>query len=108
MITSMTGFGKSEIQNDELILSMELRTINSRFLDFSSRLPRVLIPYEDEALKLIKRKCIRGRVILSVKLDYIAGANNGMVLNQNILNGYMHLVKEIQTLKALLECQHPR
>ena len=92
----MTGFGKSEIQNDELILSLELRTINSRFIDFLPRLPRVLIPYEDEALKLIKRKCIRGRVTLSVKLDYIAGANNGMVLNQNKLNGYMHLVKEIQ------------
>ena len=55
MITSMTGFGKSEIQNDELILSLELRTINSRFLDFASRLPRVLIPFEDEALKLMRK-----------------------------------------------------
>ena len=44
----MTGFGKSEMQNDELILSLELRTLNSRFLDFVPRLPRVLIPFEDE------------------------------------------------------------
>ena len=44
----MTGFGKSEMQSDDLILSLELRTINSRFLDFSPRLPRELIPYEDE------------------------------------------------------------
>ena len=92
----MTGFGKSEIQNDDLILSLELRTINSRFLDFTPRLPRVLIPYEDEALKLIKEKCIRGRVTLSVKLDYMAGSKNGMVLNQNKLKDYMQVVKEIQ------------
>ena len=92
----MTGFGKSEKHNDELILSLELRTMNSRFLDFSPRLPRVLIPYEDEALKLIKEKCIRGRVMLSVKLDYMAGAKNGMVLNQNKLEDYMRVVKEIQ------------
>ena len=92
----MTGFGKSEMQNDELILSLELRTINSRFLDFAPRLPRILIPYEDEALKLIKEKCIRGRVTLSVKLDYMAGENNGLVLNKNKLNDYIHLVKEIQ------------
>ena len=98
MITSMTGFGKSEIQNDELILSLELRTLNSRFLDFAPRLPRVLIPYEDEALKLIKEKCIRGRVLLSVKLDYMGGANTGMVLNQNKLEDYMQVVKEIQQL----------
>ena len=96
MITSMTGFGKSELQNDELILSLELRTVNSRFLDFSPRLPRVLVPYEDEALKLIKGKCIRGRVSLSVKLNYMAGAKNGMVLNQNKLEDYMSIVKEIQ------------
>ena len=98
MITSMTGFGKSEIQNDDLMLSLELRTINSRFLDFSPRLPRVLIPYEDEAMKLIKEKCIRGRVTLSVKLDYMEGANNGMVLNQNKLEEYLDLVKGIQQI----------
>ncbi len=98
MITSMTGFGKSEAQNDELILSLELRTVNSRFLDFSSRLPRVLISFEDEALKLIKGKCIRGRVTLSVKLDYLPGTNNEMLLNQNKLKSYMQVVKAIQKI----------
>ena len=92
----MTGFGKSEMQSDDLILSLELRTINSRFLDFSPRLPRELIPYEDEALKLIKEKCVRGRVMLSVKLNYMVGAKNGMVLNQNKLENYMQVVKKIQ------------
>ena len=92
----MTGYGKSEVQNDELILSLELRTVNSRFLDFSPHLPRVLLPYADEALKLIKEKCIRGRVTLSVRLDYMEGTKNSMVLNQNKLTDYMQVVKEIQ------------
>jgi len=92
----MTGFGKSEMQNDELILSLELRTVNSRFLDFAPRLPRILIPYEDEAMKLVKGKCIRGRVTLSVKMDYMRGTKNGMVLNQNKLEDYINVVKEIQ------------
>ncbi len=96
LITSMTGYGKSEMQNDGLILSLELRTINSRFLDFAPRLPRVLIPYEDEAMRLIKEKCIRGRVTLSVRLDYMEGTKNSMVLNQNKLTDYMQVVKEIQ------------
>jgi len=96
LITSMTGYGKSEMQNDKLILSLELRTVNSRFLDFSPRLPRELIQYEDEALKLVREKCIRGRVTLAVKLDYIGGSYNGMVLNQNKLEDYMQVVKEIQ------------
>ena len=94
----MTGFGKSEMQNDELFLSLELQTINSRFLDFAPRLPRVLIPYEDEALKLIKAKCIRGRVTLSVKLDYMAGEKNGIILNQDKLKDYLQVVEEIQKI----------
>ena len=92
----MTGYGKSEMQNDELILSLEMRTLNSRFLDFAPRLPRALMPFEDDALKLIKSQCIRGRIILSVKLDYFSGTNYGMVLNQNKLENYMQVVKEIQ------------
>ena len=94
----MTGYGKSEIQNDELILSLELRTINSRFLDFSPRLPRVLMPYEDDALKLIKKKCIRGRVTLSVKLDYITGNTNAISLNLTKLESYIQVIQEIQKI----------
>ena len=94
----MTGYGKSEMQNDELILSLELRTINSRFLDFSPRLPRVLMPYEDDALKLIKKKCIRGRVTLSVKLDYITGNTNAVSLNLTKLESYIQVIQEIQKI----------
>ena len=94
----MTGYGKSEMQNDELILSLELRTINSRFLDFSSHLPRVLVPYEDEALKLIKDKCVRGRVTLSVKLDYITGNTNAISLNLTKLESYIQVIQEIQKI----------
>ena len=94
----MTGYGKSEMQNDELILSLELRTINSRFLDFSHRLPRVLMPYEDDALKLIKKKCIRGRVTLSVKLDYITGNTNAISLNLTKLESYIQVIQEIQKI----------
>ena len=99
----MTGYGQSEMQNDELILSLELRTINSRFLDFSSHLPRVLVPYEDEALKLIKEKCVRGRVTLSVKLGYMAGTKCGMVLNQDKLEDYLQVVEKI---KKIAKCNN--
>ena len=92
----MTGYGKSEVQSNEVSLSLELRTINSRFLDFSHRLPKILSSFEDDALKLIKSKCIRGRVTLSVKLDYLESEKNCFVLNQNKLENYMRMVKEIQ------------
>ena len=62
MIKSMTGYGKCEKQTENLSLNLELRTLNSRYLDFSHRLPKVLLPFEDEANKLIKDKCVRGKI----------------------------------------------
>ena len=96
MILSMTGYGRSDEQNEQLVMSVEIRAVNSRYLDFAPRLPRVLQPFEDDAYKLVKKRCERGRVTLSAKLEYMPGANNGMTLNNSKLKEYMTLVKEIQ------------
>ena len=96
MILSMTGYGRSDEQNEQMVMSVEIRAVNSRYLDFAPRLPRVLQPFEDDAYKLVKKKCARGRVALSAKLEYMPGANNGMTLNNNKLKEYMMVVKEIQ------------
>ena len=81
---------------DEFVLSMELRSVNSRFLDFSSRLPKVLMPFEDQAIRLIKKKLLRGRVTLSVKLDYMPSCGENTILDYNKLETYLELIKEIQ------------
>ena len=97
----MTGYGKCEKQTDNVCLSLELRTLNSRFIDFSHRLPKVLLPFEDDALKLIKNKCIRGRIILSVKIDYIGNEKNNFVINHGKLENYMELIEEIQNTTSI-------
>ena len=97
----MTGYGKCEKQTDNVCLSLELRTLNSRFIDFSHRLPKVLLPFEDDALKLIKNKCIRGRIILSVKIDYIGNEKNNFVINHEKLENYMELIEEIKNTTSI-------
>ena len=96
MILSMTGYGRSDEQNEQLVMSVEIRAVNSRYLDFAPRIPRVLQPFEDDAYKLVKNRCERGRVTLSAKLEYMPGANNRMTLNNSKLKEYMTVVKEIQ------------
>ena len=68
----MTGYGRSDEHNDQLVLTVEIRTINSRFLDFSPRLPKALLPFEDEAYRIVKKRCERGRVSLSAKIEYLS------------------------------------
>ena len=97
----MTGYGKCEKQTDNVCLSLELRTLNSRFIGFSRRLPKALLPFEDDALKLIKKKCIRGRIILSVKIDYIGNEKNNFVINHGKLENYMELIEEIKNTTSI-------
>ena len=92
----MTGYGRSDEQNDQLVLTVEIRTINSRFLDFSPRLPKSLLPFEDEAYRIVKKRCERGRVSLTAKVEYLPGEKTGLTLNQDKLEEYMLVVKDIQ------------
>ena len=92
----MTGYGRADEQNSQLVLSVEIRSVNSRFLDFSPRIPKALQRFEDDAFKMVKQICERGRVSLSVKIDLIPGTKNGMILNQDKLEEYMTIVRDIQ------------
>ena len=96
MISSMTGYGLADEQNDILALSVEIHSVNSRFLDFAPRIPKSLQPFEDVAYKMVKQMCERGRVSLSAKIDLIPGTRNGMILNQDKLEEYMTIVRDIQ------------
>ena len=96
MISSMTGYGRSDEQNDKLALSVEIRSVNSRFLDFAPRVPKSLQRFEDDAYKMVKQMCERGRVSLSAKIDFIPGTKNEMILNQEKLEEYMTIVRGIQ------------
>ena len=92
----MTGYGRADEQNDQLVLSVEIRSVNSRFLDFAPRIPKSLQRFEDDAYKMVKQMCERGRVSLSAKVDFIPGTKNGMTLNQEKLEEYMTIVRGIQ------------
>ena len=59
---SMTGYGKAKKEKGGLQLSIELKSVNNRFLDISCRLPRALMPYEDMLRKAISAKVSRGKV----------------------------------------------
>ena len=88
----MTGYGRADEQNDKLALSVEIHSVNSRFLDFSPRIPKSLQCFEDDAYKIVKQICERGRISLSAKIDFFPGTKNGMLLNQDKLEEYMTIV----------------
>lgn len=62
MIRSMTGFGKASSQWQERSLDLELKSVNSRYLEVNIRMPRSLFPLEERMKKQIGDRCPRGKV----------------------------------------------
>ncbi len=69
MIFSMTGFGRGESQIGSGHMIAEIRTVNHRFLDFSTKLPVEMTQYQDYIEKLARKRISRGHVYIKVSFD---------------------------------------
>jgi uncharacterized protein (TIGR00255 family) len=74
MIKSMTGFGRSAYEDTQVQIGVEFKTLNSKFLDLSLRLPRIFSEREIELRNLISEKLERGKV--SVSIEYLRHGEN--------------------------------
>lgn len=67
MIKSMTGYGRESFLDETLSLDIEMKSVNSRYLDLSIRMPNQLNFLEDAIRKAIKNRIARGRVDLFIR-----------------------------------------
>lgn len=74
MIKSMTGYGIANFDNEAIAISVEVKTLNSKFLDLSIRSPRQFADKEIEIRNLITEKLERGKV--NVSIDYHTKTSN--------------------------------
>ncbi len=70
MIKSMTGYGKSFLQQDRVSIVVQIKTLNSKYFDFQLRAPQTLFSYEHEIKKMAEESLGRGKVNLSIVLDF--------------------------------------
>ncbi len=94
MIKSMTGFGRAERELGERSLSIEVRSVNSRFFDFSVRFPEMFESQEEEIRRLFNQRLQRGRIKLNISLNGQPEEQPKIVLNSELLNHYHNLLKQ--------------
>jgi uncharacterized protein (TIGR00255 family) len=85
----MTGYGRAQcILNGRDIL-VEIRSVNHRYFEYSSRIPRAY-SYIDEKLKtLLKGSVSRGKVEVSLTINNIEGKDSVILINKNAVEGYI-------------------
>ena len=91
---SMTGYGKAMVAGDDFSVSVDLKTVNNRFLDIHLRVGSELAALEAGVKKRITSRLTRGRVDVTISLDRTAQ----MVyeLNRPLIAGYVNALKQLQ------------
>ncbi|GAA4382402.1 YicC/YloC family endoribonuclease [Hymenobacter koreensis] len=86
MLQSMTGYGVAQRETESYSLSVEIRSLNSKGLDLTLRLPRTMAAHELELRNLIARQLVRGKVNINVDLTRaLAQRGARAVLNREAL-----------------------
>lgn len=90
MIVSMTGHGRAVLSLPGKTLTAELRSVNSRYLDITCKIPRQYIRFEDRIKKEIGRYATRGKIDLFLTLENTEdGSDDELSLNRAYLKNYL-------------------
>lgn len=100
MIRSMTGFGRQQAAWSDGTVTIEVRSVNHRFLETSIRLPKTMTALEEVFKKSIQQYCARGRVDLTVMLQGSRGNVRALQLDAELAKQYYQALRTLQrTLK---------
>ena len=89
MIRSMTGYGRGEGAFEGVNITIELRSVNNRYLDCSVKMPRTYI-FAEEALKeRVQSKVGRGKVDVFVNITHTGGKALSVTVNEELAKGYI-------------------
>ena len=103
MIKSMTGYGSAKGAVGELKISVELKSVNNRYLDVSVRMPRSFLFAEDAVKAAVGKHISRGKVDLFVSVDSSDADSMTVKVNEPLLRGYIEAIRHISAEYGLAE-----
>lgn len=99
----MTGFGRAEVARSGITASVEVRGVNSRYLDVTTRLPRLLSQREKD-IKEIVRSCVnRGNLVVSVSVDAESDTTAPVSVNKVAAKAYIKLLNDLRKTAKIKE-----
>ena len=89
MIKSMTGFGRSEIVKGNRKISVEIKSVNHRYLEAGIKMPKKLNVFESRMRDLLKKYATRGKIDIFINYEDDSKSQVNLKFNQNIADEYM-------------------
>lgn len=93
---SMTGYGKGVAKTDDRELIVELKSVNHRFLDISTKMPRAFAAYEDVIRTTLARSVARGHVDVFVNYRLTGASDKAVSVDMSLAAGYVEAANKIR------------
>lgn len=96
MIKSMTGFGRCEVSEGERKITVEMKSVNHRYLDVSMKMPKKLNFFDSAIRAVLKEYMERGKVDVYVSYEDLSESNAALVYNRRIATQYMEYFHQME------------
>lgn len=101
MIKSMTGFGRGESSSNGFQVTVEIKTLNSRYLDISIRLPQSIQEHEFDIKEEIQKKMSRGKAHVSVNVEKTDQFSPDITYNEQLIKAYSEMLQKVKNLAGI-------
>ncbi|HAL56672.1 MAG TPA: YicC family protein [Bacteroidetes bacterium] len=103
MIASMTGFGRAEVAKRGITAAVEVRSVNSRFLEVTARMPRSLSQREKNVKELVRSFVNRGNLTVAISVEEDTDGAQPMSVNRSAAKAYAKLLNEVRKAAGIRE-----
>lgn len=92
-MNSMTGYGRSRQVLDGREITVEIRSVNHRYLEYSARIPRMYGYLEEKLKTFLQSSMSRGKVEVTVTIQNLTGGDTVVQINQALAKGYLDAMR---------------
>ena len=96
MVKSMTGYGRGECSYEGGTFTVEVRSVNNRYLDCTVKLPRIYVFAEDAVKSRVQGRISRGKVDVYITIGPSANGDVAISVNKPVADGYYAALKDLR------------
>lgn len=101
MVRSMTGYGRARQERNGRNITVEVRSVNNRYLDCTVKMPRAYIFAEDAMKALVQKSISRGKVDVFVTVDAVSADQTVVQVNEPLARSYYSALSRLQEMFSL-------
>ena len=95
---SMTGYGRGEYKVGGVELTVEIKTVNNRYLDISVKSPRLFTAYDDKVRGAVREKMTRGHADVFISLNDKRDKEKQLHLDEGVATAYVEAARKVKAL----------